>query len=200
MGVTLALSVSTVSGDNSSMNISLVNDTYNTGIIDLMPGWNLISVPRRLNENNNKGSIFSNINSSGRSIWTFDMNIGGWKMINPEDIIYPLNGYFIYSSGNQKILLMYSVDPLQVPPVKDLQSGWNLIGFSGSSPASARDALLSIRKSWTQIINWDPVQQKAGEAIINGGNGTYSDTNELKPMKAYWVNVDTACSLASIGA
>lgn len=193
-------------GDNISAGPGLASgnssggDSYNSGVIELQKGWNLVGIPRRLAEDSNKASIFSHIDSAGRSIWTYDLAGKGWKDLTAADNLLPLDGYFIYSSKPDKIAVSYSVDPLQVPPVKDLQSGWNLVGFSGATEASARDSLLSIRKTWTQVIGWDPEQQRTEESIINGGNTTHADTRMLTPMRAYWVFVDSACSLASIGA
>ena len=176
------------------------DDSYNSGVIDLAPGWNLVGIPRRLAEDTNKATIFSGLDSAGRSIWTYDTDSGGWKDLSADDILMPLDGYFIYTAKPDKIPLKYTVDPLQVPPVKDLVTGWNLVGFSGATPASARDALLSIRKSWTQVIGWDPSAQQTEGTIINGGNDTHTDSGLLTPMRAYWVFVDGPCSLASIGA
>jgi hypothetical protein len=176
------------------------SDSYNSGIIELQTGWNLVGIPRRLNEEKNKAIIFSGIESAGRSIWTYNPGDGGWKDLTAEDVLMPLDGYFIYSAKPEKIPLVYTVDPLQVPPVKDLLAGWNLVGFSGATPASARDALLSIRKTWTSVIGWDPSKQQTEQTIINGGNDTHADSQVLTPMRAYWVYVDEPCSLASIGA
>lgn len=177
-----------------------IPDSYSTGTVELQQGWNLVGIPRRLAEESNTASVFSGIDSAGRSIWTYRADDGGWKDLAADSRLMPLDGYFIYSAHPATVSLAYSVDPLQVPPVKDLTAGWNLVGFSGASEASARDALLSIRKSWTQVIGWDPVGQKTEETIINGGNGTYADSALLLPMRAYWVNSETPCSLASIGA
>jgi hypothetical protein len=173
---------------------------YNSGVIELNTGWNLVGIPRRLGEEKNTASLFAHIDSAGRSIWTYDPAGKGWKDLIAADKLSPLDGYFIYSAKPDKITLSYSVDPLQVPPVKDLELGWNLVGFSGATNASARDSLLSIRKTWTQVIGWDPVQQKTEDSIINGGNDTHADSRMLIPMRAYWVYADSPCSLASIGA
>jgi hypothetical protein len=173
---------------------------YNSGVIELQTGWNLVGIPRRLAEDKNSASLFAHIESAGRSIWTFDPAGKGWKDLTAQDKLSPLDGYFIYSSKPDKVTLSYSVDPLQVPPVKDLQIGWNLVGFSGASDASARDSLLSIRKTWTQVIGWDPEKQRTEDSIINGGNDTHADSRMMVPMRAYWVYVDSPCSLASIGA
>lgn len=180
--------------------VSNETNSYNTGIIELQTGWNLVGIPRRLSEETNKASVFSGIDSAGRSIWTYNSDAGGWKDLTAEDTLMPLDGYFIYSAKPENISLSYSIDPLQVPPVKDLTAGWNLVGFSGADEASARDSLLSIRKTWTQVIGWDPAKQQTEESIINGGNGSYTDSSMLIPMRAYWVFTDSPCSLASIGA
>jgi len=176
------------------------SDSYNTGTIELTTGWNLVGIPRRLSEDTNKASVFAEIDSAGRSIWTYNADKGGWIDLTPDDTLMPLDGYFVYSTAPKQVKLSYSVDPLQVPPVKDLTTGWNLVGFSGATEASARDALLSIRKTWTQVIGWNPEKQQTEDTIINGGNGTYTDSTLLVPMRAYWVYTDSPCSLASIGA
>ncbi|HWQ67894.1 MAG TPA: hypothetical protein VN372_13630 [Methanospirillum sp.] len=176
------------------------DDSYSSGILDLVTGWNFVGIPRRLGEGKNKATIFSAVESEGRSIWSYETEKGGWKELTADDILMPLDGYFVYSNKPVQIPLSYSIDPLQVPPVKDLAAGWNMVGFSGATPASARDSLLSIRKTWTQVIGWDPSGQKFDETIINGGNGTHADSAMLIPMRAYWVFASDPCSLASIGA
>lgn len=195
------LCISSVSAENQTAPAVVETvDSYNTGVVDLQTGWNMVGIPRRLNEEKNKAAIFSGVESAGRSIWTYNPDKGGWKDLTAEDTLMPLDGYFIYSSKPDKITLTYTVDPLQVPPVKELVAGWNLVGFSGATAASARDALLSIRKSWTQVIGFDPAKQQMEQTIINGGNDTQADSRMLSPMRSYWVYVDTPCSLASIGA
>jgi hypothetical protein len=198
--VSLCICVVSAVNETAPASLAAVPDSYNSGSIDLQTGWNLVGIPRRLNEESNKATIFSGIESSGRSIWTYNSDTGGWKDLTAKDLLIPLDGYFIYSAKPAKITLTYTVDPLQVPPVKNLLAGWNLVGFSGATPASARDALLSIRKSWTQVIGWDPSKQQTEQTIINGGNDTHADSQELIPMRAYWVYVDGPCSIASIGA
>jgi len=180
--------------------VTTTGTDYNSGVVELQTGWNLVGVPRRLAEDKNSASLFAHVDSAGRSIWTYDQAGKGWKDLTAQDKLSPLDGYFIYSSKPDKITLTYSIDPLQVPPVKDLQAGWNLVGFSGASDASARDSLLSIRKTWTQVIGWDPVKQQTEDSIINGGNDTHADSRMMVPMRAYWVYADSPCSLASIGA
>lgn len=199
-GFVLGAAADTNTSADSAAIESNGTDGYNSGIINLQTGWNLVGIPRRLSEDNNKASVFGAIDSLGRSIWTYNPADGGWKDLSADDILSPLEGYFVYSSKPDTVMLMYTNDPLQVPPVKDLEAGWNLVGFSGAMEASARDSLLSIRKTWTQVIGWNPDDQKMDTAIINGGNDTHADTRLLIPMRAYWVFIETPSTLASIGA
>jgi hypothetical protein len=52
---------------------------YLNGAIDLVSGWNFVSVPRRLAQGANTASIFTGIDSAGHSIWTYNQAEGGWK-------------------------------------------------------------------------------------------------------------------------
>lgn len=175
-------------------------DSYESGGIELSKGWNFISVPRRLAKGSDTASVFAGIQASGRSIWTFNPFENGWKDLAADDVISPLEGYWIYSDTPVTVPLSYTVDPLQVPPVKELETGWNMVGLSGTYPASARDTFLSIRKTWTEVIGWDAPSQRFEQTIVNGGEGDRADTRELKSYHAYWVYVTEPCTLASIGA
>ena len=176
-----------------------VND-YRSGSIDLVSGWNFVSVPRRLADEANKAVIFSGIDSAGHSIWTYNQKEGGWNDLTADDRIQPLEGYWVYSVSPVTVTLTFSDDPLQVPPVKEMLAGWNMFGFTGTSSASARDSLLSIRSSWTEVLGWDPAQQRFETAIINGGSDAHAESRLLQPTRSYWLYVSETCTLASIGA
>jgi len=173
---------------------------YLNGAIDLVSGWNFVSVPRRLAQGANTASIFTGIDSAGHSIWTYNQAEGGWKDLTSDDKILPLEGYWVYTAASCSVPLRFSDDPLQVPPVKDMTTGWNTFGFTGSTPASARDSLLSIRNAWTEVIGWDPATQQFETTIVNGGSNEQADSRMLLPTRSYWVYVTESCSLASIGA
>jgi hypothetical protein len=173
---------------------------YNVGTIDLGTGWNFVSIPRRLAKELNTAAIFTGLDSAGHSIWTYNQKDGGWKDLTAEDRILPLEGYWVYSTGPFTVPLIFSDDPLQVPPVKDMIAGWNMFGFTGNTQASARDSLLSIRNTWTEVIGWDQASQRFETTIVNGGSNEQADSRILMPTRSYWVYVTESCTLASIGA
>jgi hypothetical protein len=173
---------------------------YLNGSINLVAGWNFVSVPRRLANDANTASIFTGLDSAGHSIWTYNQKDGGWNDLTADDKILPLEGYWVYSTTPFRVPLRFSDDPLQVPPVKDMTAGWNMFGFTGNTPASARDSLLSIRNTWTEVIGWDPAIQQFEITIVNGGSNEQADSRMLEPTRSYWVYVTESCSLASIGA
>jgi hypothetical protein len=209
MCIVLSLCICSVSGEEpgsgqettmlSGSAGSTVSD-YLNGSIDLIKGWNFVSIPRRLADDANTASIFSGLDSAGHSIWTYNLKDGGWNDLTAEDKILPLEGYWVYSTAPFSVPLRFSDDPLQVPPVKDMTAGWNMFGFTGNTPASARDSLLSIRNTWTEVIGWDPVTQQFETTIVNGGSNEQADSRMLQPTRSYWVYVTESCSLASIGA
>ncbi|MBN1167967.1 MAG: hypothetical protein JXA44_12685 [Methanospirillaceae archaeon] len=179
------------------------NASKNTDIMILEGGWNFVSVPKRLASGENTAAIFHMLNSDGRSIWAYesdDTTFGAWKTLKESDKISPLNGYWVYSAKPATITLSYSNDPLSTPPLRDLKPGWNAIGFASITPATARDALLSAKKSWIEIIGFDAKTQSSLPAILNGGDGEHSDKTYLTPMQGYWCLVNESCMYAALTA
>jgi len=173
--------------------------SVNDGIM-LSPGWNLAATPRTLDKSANTANIFSGVHAEGHSIWTYDNEKGGWVDLSQNDIIRPLQGYWIYSAQKQWVPLVYNRDPLVVPPSRKLEEGWNLVGLSGVNDATARDAFLSVRKAWTNIIGWDREKQSYGAVILNGGDGGSNEMTLLASGHAYWVFMTDPGIMAALDA
>jgi hypothetical protein len=168
--------------------------------IMLNAGWNLIATPRTLDKSANTAKIFSDVDAQGHSIWTYDNEKGGWIDLTQDDVIRPLQGYWIHSAQGQWIPLVYNRDPLVVPPSRKLEQGWNLVGLSGVHDATARDAFLSVRKIWTNIIGWDREKQSYGASILNGGDGGSNEMTVLSTGHAYWVFTTDSGIMAALDA
>ena len=179
---------------------SLPSSDSSSNGITLHTGWNLVATPRTLDKSANTAKIFSDVDAQGHSIWTYDNEKGGWIDLTQDDIIRPLQGYWIYSAQRHWIPLTYNADPLIVPPSRKLEQGWNLVGLSGVHDATARDAFLSVRKVWTNIIGWDEEKQSYGAVILNGGDGGSNEMTTLSTGHAYWVFLTESGIMAALDA
>ena len=168
--------------------------------IMLYEGWNLVATPRTLAKTAHSAKIFSDVDAQAHSIWTYDSEKGGWIDLGQDDVIRPLYGYWIYTTQNQWIPLTYNTDPLMVPPSRTLVEGWNLVGLSGVRDATARDAFLSVRKAWTNIIGWSEENQSYEATILNGGDEGSNEMTTLSTGNAYWVFLTEPGIMAALDA
>jgi len=103
--------------------------------IPLNKKWNLISVPFTL-LNDSPSEVFKNISDKIVSVWTYDND--QWYMWDPLSggtltSIKPGWGYWIITNNDTKLLIAGNLfSPIATPPSKNLQSGWNLIGYYGT--------------------------------------------------------------------
>jgi PKD repeat protein len=167
--------------------------------ITLAPGWNLISVPVRLENGADTAMLFEGVNTASHTIWTFDGSQRKWVAMGASSPVRPLHGIWIYSTDTAFVPLYYSQDPLQAPPVLSLAKGWNCVGIGGFIPCSARDVFLSAGDDWTQAIGYDATSRQFENAVVNGGQGAFADTRILYPFRGYWLYASGECELASLG-
>lgn len=153
----------------------------------LSPGWNFISIPKRLADGKNTAAIFNGVDTAGRSLFQYNSLTGLWETMTPHSSIRPLDTIWIYVNETAVIPIDYDSGAVQVPPSKQLYEGWNAVGFSGTVPATARDTLLSLSPKWTQVLGWNVETQAYDTAIVRDGSGAYTDIREMQPMKGYWI-------------
>jgi hypothetical protein len=169
--------------------------------VTLEPGWNLISVPKILSPGHNTAlTAFQTVNTGGHSTWKYDAQAQNWVKVYPDTMIRPLEGIFIFSTTRTVVPLDFSTDPVMVPPTRQMYQGWNLIGFSGTTPASARDTLISLNTRWSQAMGFDAAAQVYETQMISGGSGAFADSRMLYPTKGYWLYMNSPGELAGIGA
>lgn len=157
-------------------------------IISLYPGWNHVSVAKRLKIGNDTAfGIFGNItNTSGHSILKYFNS--SWMTVSGTEIITPLSSYWIYTTDRQNLTPI--TDASQNGTYrKDLITGWNGFGVVGTEILPAKTRLRPIGDNWTYIIGYDALNQIYYEPIIRGGSGNQSDTRELYPWNGYWLYV-----------
>ncbi|MEA5036776.1 hypothetical protein SDC9_31554 [bioreactor metagenome] len=167
--------------------------------LELLAGWNFISVPKTLNASNNTfGSLFGNVETSNKNILAYNAQTRTWiPILNQNEIIQPLNGYWIYAANQTTITLTYPSDPAS-PSMKTLYPGWNAVGLSADESASAKTALAGT--SWRTLLPWNLAEGKYDSAIVNGGSDANSPDRLMTPGNGYWVYVDAQSTLVGLTA
>jgi len=169
--------------------------------LTLRPGWNFISMPKKLaGDNCTASEVFAGVETGGHSI--FHYTSSGWEAMSDNTTVSPLEGIWIYSTGTKDIRPQFDPNPRQVPPAKQLSAGWNAIGFSDFTPASANSALTSVESKWSTLIGYDAVSQAYEVSIINNApaSDNHSETRQMLPRKGYWLYMTSAGELAGIGS
>ncbi len=164
--------------------------------ITIYPGWNFISVPKKLAPGKDTAAIFSHIQVDGHSIFQYDAVTGQWITMTSSSPIKPLDAVWIYSRVADKVSLTYDSDPLQTPPTKELRKGWNAIGFTGLEPLEAKFTLLSVQDKWVNCLGFNEEKQQYDQMIIKGRN----DDARLYPYSGYWLFMSDNGTLAAISA
>lgn len=176
--------------------ITVGNSPQPVDSIRIYPGWNFISVPRKLAPGKDTAAIFSHIQVDGHSIFQYDAVTGQWITMTSSSLIKPLDAVWIYSRTTDTVPLIYNSDPLQTPPTKELRKGWNAVGFTGLEPLEARFTLLSIQDKWVNCLGFNEEKQQYDEMIIKGRN----DDSRLYPHSGYWLFMSDNGTLAAISA
>jgi hypothetical protein len=168
--------------------------------LTLSPGWNFISVPRPLAAGNDTASIFTPVETDGHSALRYDTTAGEWVALTATDKVAPLEGFWIYSTEPTTVPLNFSTDPLIPPAERLLSTGWNAIGITGTAPATARGALLSVSGKWTTLIGFDAGKQAFETGIVSGESNDYADSRLVYQGKGYWLYMTESGTLCAIGA
>ncbi len=168
--------------------------------LTLSPGWNFISIPRPLAAGSDTAAIFFGVDVDGHSALRYYTAAGALIDLQETDRLAPLEGFWIYSAGPATVPLTFS-NVLPLPPSERvLVVGWNAVGITGSAPATARDALLSVNAQWTTLIGFDTGTQAFEPAVINGGSGAYVDNRSIYPGRGYWLYMTGPGTLCAVGA
>ncbi|MDD1727956.1 MAG: hypothetical protein LUQ50_02665, partial [Methanospirillum sp.] len=152
--------------------------------LQLVRGWNFVSIPMTLLSGSNTAEIFKDVPSGGHSIFSYDP-VKGWSIVGRTEPLTPMNAYWIYTE--QALSIPLKIQGPAVSP-KSLSSGWNIIGISGRTPVPAADALRSL-SDWTYVIGFDAAGQQYQQPIIRGGSGQHSDQTPLVPGAGYWIHL-----------
>jgi hypothetical protein len=160
--------------------------------IPLYQKWNLISIPFNLLSDNVE-EVFSQIANDTEIVWSYDET--GWHVYSPTgpsdlSTIKPGYGYWVKAKKDTQLVVGGSLlSPAPgVPPSRQLQKGWNLIGRYGlTEDQTAQCALFSLvdttigHPRWSALYSYNAVSDQFMPL---------SQTSLTNPGEGYWVEMD----------
>jgi hypothetical protein len=168
--------------------------------LELYEGWNFISIPRPLSLGNNTAvEVFGDVDTGGRPIYTYTPATG-FEPVGANTTLKVLDGYWVYSTEAMTVGLNFSTNPIMAPASKVLSPGWNAIGYSDLTPATANESLVSVENNWVYVVGYDAENQNYQPALINGQKGTQGENQKLFPTEGYWLFMREDGTLAAISA
>ena len=168
--------------------------------LELYEGWNFISIPRPLSLGNNTAvEVFGDVDTGGRPIYTYTPATG-FEPVGANTTLKVLDGYWVYSTEAMTVGLNFSTNPIMAPASKVLSPGWNAIGYSDLTPATANESLVSVENNWVYVVGYDAENQNYQPALINGQKGAQGENQKLFPTEGYWLFMREDGTLAAISA
>jgi len=119
--------------------------------LNLSVGWNLVSVPKELNETNDQaGELFEL--ETGERVWYYNCSASAWVPESDQAnyTIEPGYGYWVYKKtalGKTPVYKTYGVG--ETPPVITIElcEDWNMIGHMDTESTWVREALTNLIKT-----------------------------------------------------
>jgi len=186
--------VTVAGGETATVHLDLAG-----AALTLHPGWNFVSTPKRLADGQDTIAVFDEVDTADHSVLLYN-GTSRWEAMSSQEAFEPLDGIWIYANDTYTIPLHFATGSVQTPPTKDLDAGWNAIGFTDTVPESAANTLISVDDTWTTLFAFDAGEQAYGVSIINGATGRHGDTRTMTPMQGYWLQMTGPGTLYAIGA
>ncbi|MBI2908650.1 MAG: M23 family metallopeptidase [Chloroflexi bacterium] len=155
--------------------------------VEILPGWNIISVPSSLVDSS-VASVFAQATAITRisgfrdDRWeSASRTDEGWNGALTD--ILDGQGYFVYATAPVALSLRpRPPNPLSPPPAYALPGGWSLIGYTSSAATMPADNYLStVRGKWLAAYRYDPTR---GWGVAKPDGSGFKD---LEAGKGYWI-------------
>jgi len=187
----VSLTVANSSGDDVVTREQLITVSAPEADIDLLAGWNLVSIPVQPTERE-VSEVLASIAGKYDVVYAYDGCDGGWKTYDP-------NGPpFANSLSEIDITMglwinMTSPGTLAVEGIMPDQttisscSGWNLIGYPSLQELPAQDVLSWIRGKYTIVYAYE-AENDSWKKYDPDGPPFANSLEKLQPGKGYWIN------------
>jgi len=153
--------------------------------IDLVAGWNLISLPL-IPDDSTITTVLAGVTVDSVWNYTAPYSPDSWSSYfpgAPEDLVTMVDGkgYWVKMSA-PAVLTFQGVEMTSgavAPRTYDVVVGWNFIGFKSITAKEVSNYLAAIKNSYTLIYAFDAANQ--AYVTVQSGN--------LEPGKGYWIAV-----------
>lgn len=159
--------------------------------ITLNNGWNLISVPKTLNNPTDAWTVFDLggddlVQYYDGSTWTTALN----------QPIEPCKAYWVKNNGTTKTapLSYKTITGAAIPPTIELPAGWCMIGHTSTTPTAVDDALTSIAGKYSMVLT--SPSPGVWETYIP--LSSVQDFTKMQPGQGYWVFMKSSGTYAAI--
>lgn len=179
---------------NSDMEVILVDiimyeqeqplDTFN---MDLVTGWNLISMPLTPDENS-ASAVLGSIAGNYDAVKSYNATTDLFEDATTMD---PGIGYFVHVTT----AYTWEYDGTAYESMNaDLSQGLNMVGWTNIS-TDIPDALSSIDGDYRYIARWDATSQSY-EVYLPGAPAVFNDFTTIERGQGYFIAAASSCTLA----
>jgi parallel beta-helix repeat protein len=196
---TVTLTVSNDGGSNTKTRTAYitVNPAPPANIIQLYPGWNFVSVPKMLASGHDTAiDVFGGVDLGGHAVLIWDASTGMWKQVTAGTVLKPLDGIWIFSVNRMDVNLTFDPYHVPSPTSKQLYSGWNAIGYAGTTSMSAHNFLTiggGLNDNWDILLGYHNGILPDTPIIRNSNDGL-----PMYPTKGYWIAMSTDDTLTVV--
>ena len=166
--------------------------------VPIWEGWNFVSTPRKLaEENNTLNEVFKDVDTGGRNVYYYNATLPNpyWEIVNRDDVIKPLDGIWIYSTRvGPFVPFTYDTNfTSSTPRIKHLYPGWNSIGIGSVYPMETMSYLASLDDKWEMLLEFDSSLQLYFPPQIQGIQTGYMDGG-----RGYWLYMNEEADLMEL--
>ncbi len=174
----------------------------------LVPGWNLVSLPKA-REATDPATVLESIAGGYTHVMSHDACDAAdpWKLYDPEnpeasdlEAIDPTTGLWLEATLPVDLL---PEGELPASVTFELCTGWNLVGFPAGQARPVRNALRSIDGKYIRVMAYESYDADDPWKIYDVEVPSWAnDLAELRPGRAYWVlaTEDAELTIANEGA
>jgi hypothetical protein len=154
--------------------------------LDLEAGWNLVSVPKRLDGAIDAETVFNITDPTTETCEYYHYDAcdsdGRWLDLNEIDVV-PCRGYWVYKVNAEMRCLDFKPTGQELPPSQQLCAGWNMIGHIDTSVMSIEDfgSATTIGDNLAQLWQWTQ---------DDGWEGYPFGLSYMTPGQGYWAFID----------